>query len=115
MPLLNTLRKTQTLTDEENRIFAVLAGRPLEAKDWASVMTEAVAAIDLLASKLEFKDGDRDHRRGPQKAKGFGFSHGGGQTYAKMLDVGGKDNEAAFQEFAQNPSIRRLTGFASCE
>jgi hypothetical protein len=113
--LLNTPRTSQTLTDNDERIFAVLAGRPGKANDWDSVLTGAIAAIDLLASSLEFKKEECDHRRGPQKTKSFGFSHGGGQTHPKMLNVGGIDNEAALQEFAQNPSIKRLTGFASCE
>lgn len=87
----------------------------MDAKDWDSVQTGAVAAINLLASRLKFKEEDYNHRRGPQTAKGFGFSHGGGQTHPKMLDVGGEGNQAAFKEFSQDPNIKRLTGFANCE
>lgn len=92
-----------------------MAGRPIDAEDWDSVLTGAIAAIDLLASRLEFTQADCHHRRGPHKAKAFGFSHGGGQTCPGMLRLGNEGNEDALAEFAEDPNIRRLTGFASCE
>jgi hypothetical protein len=103
------------LTDGQKRIFTTLAGRPLDADDWDSVKSGAEAAINVLESRLRFAPEECDHRRGPQKAKAFGFSHGGGQTHPSMLRLGDQGNEDAFAQFSQDPSIKRLTGFASCE
>lgn len=108
-------RTPHTFLDKEKRIFAVLAGRPLHAEDWDAVMSGAVAAVDLLASRLKFSKQDCLHRRGPQKAKAFGFSHGGGQTHPGMLGVGSRGNEDAFLRFSEDPNVKRLTGFANCE
>lgn len=78
-------------------------------------MSGAEAAIDLLASQLKFAAEDCNHRRGPHRAKAFGFSHGGGQTRPSMLGSSNQDNQDAFKQFSEDPSIKRLTGFASCE
>jgi hypothetical protein len=108
---------SHTLIDgAKKRIFGILAGRPrIHADDWDSVKSSAVAAIDLLGCRLTFTAEDCDHHRGPHKTKSFGFSHGGGQTQPSMLRVGDQGNEAALAEFAKDPSIKCLTGFANCE
>ena len=112
---LNATRTPHTLIDKNRRIFGVLAGHPMHAEDWDSVLTGAIAAIDLLASRLYFSKDDCDHCHGPQRVKAFGFSHGGGQTHPKNLEVGGGSNEDALAQFVQDPCIKRLTGFADCE
>lgn len=78
-------------------------------------MSGAEAAINLLASRLTFSEEECFHRHGPQKAKAFGFSHGGGQMQPGMLRVGSKSNAIALQDFLEDPNIKRLAGFASCK
>ena len=103
------------LIDKDKHIFVVLGGHLIDAEDWDSVLTGAIAAIDLLASHLQFTQKDCHHHCSPHKAKGCGFSHGGDQTHPGMLRLGDEGNQDALAEFAEDPNIRCLTGFASCE
>ena len=87
----------------------------MDEEHWDSVLTGAIAAIDLLASRLRFTEQNCHHRHGPHKAKAFGFSYGGGQRNPGMLGLGDEGNQAALEEFAEDPNVRRLTGFANGE
>lgn len=89
LPLSQTLTPTPSSTpiaiiDDENRIIAILLGRPVAKPgtpdDWPTVVAGLEAAINKLGEEGDFSKEERNHRRGPLPAKDFGISHGGGQT-----------------------------------
>lgn len=85
LPLTHSTHSTRStpvaILDDQNRIVAVLLGRPAgktgQVDDWPEVVAGLEAAINELGDAATF---DSEHRRGPLPAKDFGVSHGGGQT-----------------------------------
>jgi hypothetical protein len=76
-------RTPYTILDHEDRIIAVLAGRPYskdgETGGWDGVATRACAAIEAARRDINFDEEDLNHRRGPHIGKAYGWSHGQGQ------------------------------------
>ncbi|KAF7972612.1 hypothetical protein HWV62_17434 [Athelia sp. TMB] len=109
--------KPVVLLDDKNQIVAVLVGKPLakpgKLNDWGQVISGLEKAIAELQESCTLQQGDKIHRRGPHPAKAFGVSHGGGQTHPKVLDLNTAANEAAFEKFSKNPSVKRVAGFGS--
>lgn len=72
------------ILDDEDRIVAVLVGRPMakpgKPDDWDDVIAGMEAAIDKLRRSCTLTKKEKKHRRGPHPAKACGISHGGGQT-----------------------------------
>ncbi|KZP10896.1 hypothetical protein FIBSPDRAFT_962675 [Athelia psychrophila] len=105
------------IIDDENRIIAVLLGRPVAKPgtldDWPTVVAGLEAAINKLGQEGGFSDQDCNHRRGPLPAKDFGISHGGGQTHPRYLNLGNERNERAVDAFRDDIYVKRAVGFAS--
>lgn len=82
-------RKTIAIIDDEERIVAVLVGRPMVKPgmpdDWPEVVAGFEAAINKLQQNCTLRAKDKVHRRGPHPAMAFGISHGGGQTVCANL------------------------------
>jgi hypothetical protein len=73
------------LVDIEERIIAILAGRPRDP-DWiSSVLPEANAEIEEAARALSVSDDD--DRRGHFIKRHQGFAHGGGRMVSRSLRV----------------------------
>ncbi|KAF7968492.1 hypothetical protein HWV62_30451 [Athelia sp. TMB] len=106
-----------TILDDGGRIVAVLVGRPLKkpgkVDDWAEVVVGLEAAINRLERDSTFSDKQRVHRRGPQYAKAFGVSHGGGQKRPSVLDQGSLRNVRAAKAFCKNKYVKRVAHFGS--
>ncbi|KAF7971008.1 hypothetical protein HWV62_22273 [Athelia sp. TMB] len=106
-----------TILDDERRVVAVLVGRPLRKSggvdDWAEVVLGLEAAINQLESESTFSAKQAHHRRGPQQAKAFGVSHGGGQLRPSVLDQGSSRNIRAVAAFRRNKYVRRIAHFGS--
>lgn len=85
------LSKPITILDDQDRIVAVLVGRPVtklgEADDWPEVVEGLEVAINKLQEDLTFYKKDEDHRRGVHTAKAFSVSHGGGQKVCTPFNV----------------------------
>lgn len=119
------------IIDDENRIVAVLVGRPVGKPDWPQVVAGLEAAVNRLETAAKFSADECDHRRGPFPAKDFGVSHGGGQTvrfhfihttmcadalYVKhpsTLNLGSERNKCAIDAFRADPNVIRAAGFAN--
>ncbi|KAF7964991.1 hypothetical protein HWV62_1172, partial [Athelia sp. TMB] len=108
-----------TILDNDGRVVAVLVGRPFAAKGgvdgWEEVAAGLEAAINKLEADSTFSEKQTVHRRGPQPAKAFGVSHGGGQKRPSVLDQGSLRNQRAAQEFCKNKYVRRVAHFGSSE
>lgn len=79
------------LLDDEDKIVAVLVGKPLakpgRPNDWAEVIAGLERAISKLQRSCKLQKADKNHRRGPHYAKAFGVSHGGGQTVRLLISL----------------------------
>ncbi|KAF7974343.1 hypothetical protein HWV62_12406 [Athelia sp. TMB] len=110
-------RKPVVILDDEDRIVAVLVGRPLtkpgEPDNWEQVVAGLEKAIAKLKRSCTFRKGDKQHRRGPHPARAFGISHGGGQTHPSVLALQTPANERAFRRFRDNHFVKRVAGFGS--
>lgn len=100
------------IVDSEGRIVAVLAGRPSNDSSWNLVAAEAANELDSKRPMLRFRNEEVAHRRGNFAAKGYGISHGGGQTKPGNL-VHSPANRAILQSLIANQAFKRLAGFAS--
>ncbi|KAF7965063.1 hypothetical protein HWV62_698 [Athelia sp. TMB] len=114
-------RKPVAILDDENRIVAVLAGRPSakpgQPDDWDAVAVGLERAIAKLRRSCTLRKGDKKHRRGAHPARAFGISHGGGQTarlpHPSVLGLQTAGNEKAFKTFRRNRFVQRVAGFGS--
>lgn len=66
------------LVDDDDRIIAVLAGRPIGDGTWEGVVREFDATMKVAHNELRF--GKRCDRRGNFRTIATGVSYGGGQT-----------------------------------
>ncbi|KAI0643566.1 hypothetical protein C8Q79DRAFT_1012149 [Trametes meyenii] len=71
------------LADAQERVVAVLAGRP-EDTSWDEVVKEANRAMEATAKKCTFQEQHLNHRRGFFPALATGFSYGGGQKVCHL-------------------------------
>ncbi|KZP06416.1 hypothetical protein FIBSPDRAFT_764451 [Athelia psychrophila] len=99
------------IIDDEDRIIAVLVGRPV-GDDWLHVVAGLEAAINQLGKAAKFTEEECDHRRGPLPAMDFGVSHGGGQKRPSVLKQGSEQNQHAIDAFCADPNVIRAAGFA---
>ncbi|KAH7918686.1 hypothetical protein BV22DRAFT_993901, partial [Leucogyrophana mollusca] len=104
-------RTPHVIVDAEDRILAVLAGRP-DDPTWDDVVEDATKALHEagLAAKIPVKK--RRHRRGEYPALAAGVSYGGGQTVPRNLK-NSTCNEAVVARLLANKSIQRIAGFAN--
>jgi hypothetical protein len=82
-------RTPYAILDDEDRIIAVLAGRPYskdgETDSWDGVTARACAAIEAARLDMDFDNEDLNHRRGRHIGKAYGWSHGQGQQVGLWL------------------------------
>ncbi|KAI0048643.1 hypothetical protein FA95DRAFT_1490504, partial [Auriscalpium vulgare] len=111
---------TYVILDEEDRIIAVLLGKPVEGEE-KDPQKRWDAAMERLAHKFEaartkegrtFPAGHESHRRGDYTAATFGVSYGGGQTRPGNLCMS-DDHERMANEFREDEDLRRVAGHQS--
>ncbi|KAI0676635.1 hypothetical protein C8Q78DRAFT_961166 [Trametes maxima] len=107
--VLTRLRTPYILADAQERVVAVLAGRPVDAS-WDAVVREANQAMEATAKKCCFQEQHLNHRRGFFPALATGFSYGGGQKMPGNF-CNTPPNAAALDELCQNRAIKRIAGF----
>lgn len=79
-PTPNIMASTPTpIVDANDRIIAVLAGRP-KGPEWDRAAEGAADAIREAGKATSFTDEQISHRRGAFPAVGAGISFGNGQT-----------------------------------
>ncbi|KAF7968246.1 hypothetical protein HWV62_31537 [Athelia sp. TMB] len=106
-------RKPVVILDDEDRIIAVLVGRPLakpgDPDDWDQVVAGLERAIAKLKRSCTLRKGDKQHRRGPHPARAFGISHGGGQTvrFTNAAPYVPNKKKAPFGAFPSNSRQRK--------
>ncbi|TRM64738.1 hypothetical protein BD626DRAFT_399710, partial [Schizophyllum amplum] len=110
-------RKTVPIVDQQERVFAVLAGSPDKAPDWPGAMQDLADTIDATSSRLTLAANQRRHRRGPFPATAHGHSFGGGQR-TPMNIAERPANAALINGLLTHPAMMRVSGFvhgvASC-
>ncbi|KAI0667348.1 hypothetical protein C8Q78DRAFT_1082085 [Trametes maxima] len=97
------------LADAQERVVAILAGRPVDTS-WDAVVREANQAMEATAKKCCFQEQHLNHRRGFFPALATGFSYGGGQKMPGNF-CNTPPNAAALDELCQNRAIKRIAGF----
>ncbi|KAI0641845.1 hypothetical protein C8Q79DRAFT_929418 [Trametes meyenii] len=105
-------RTPYILADAQERVVAVLAGRP-EDTSWDEVVKEANRAMEATAKKCTFQEQHLNHRRGSSRRWQQG-SHTAvdrrlTQTPGNFRNT--PSNAAALDELCQNQAIKRIAGF----
>ena len=72
-------RTPTPITDANGMIYIHLAGRPL-SEQFTPVPQRAYSAMEHAAGKLNFRHGQKKHRRGPFIAMDVGISSGNGNS-----------------------------------
>jgi len=75
-------REPCLLVDEKGQIFAILAGRPLNGKDWDEVIRRMVQEFEEACEKMVKDTGTQ----GEFSRLETGYSYGGGQTVSLVID-----------------------------
>ncbi|KAK7676009.1 hypothetical protein QCA50_021044 [Cerrena zonata] len=110
------------ITDEEDRIFVIFAGRPQDPS-YEDDRLAADAVLEDTHAKLQFgsngcqvlprpTNGCGKNRRGGFKTANVGISYGGGQKAPGNL-CHTKHNQEVLRSFFQQPCIKRLATFAN--
>ncbi|KAK7676418.1 hypothetical protein QCA50_020636 [Cerrena zonata] len=110
------------ITDEEDRIFVIFAGRPQDPT-YETDRLEADVVLQATRDQLQYGGGDcqvlprptngcAKNRRGNFKTANVGISYGGGQKAPGNL-CHTKNNREVLCRFFQQPCIRRLANFAN--
>ncbi|THU85929.1 hypothetical protein K435DRAFT_843047 [Dendrothele bispora CBS 962.96] len=73
-------KSCRPITDSQERVIAVLAGRP-ETENWDGLMSDAAMAIARTRDQLRFSDKQLNNGRGESPAVTLGVSHGGGRKH----------------------------------
>jgi hypothetical protein len=119
------------IIDSTGRIIAVLGGMPFDVEGWQQVTDRAAQLMETQASKGSFSAEQLHHRwaQEPYPQVSRGLSHGGGQlvwilsgrrphTQIIQQEPGELCNNVAntklTDEFLQDSSFKRLSGFANC-
>lgn len=84
MVLISLCRETILIVDREDRIIAILAGRP-SGKDWEETVQKYLQALARAKESLQF--GKKCDRRGPFRTIAVGVSYGGGQTVSDHVSL----------------------------
>ncbi|KAI0359456.1 hypothetical protein OH77DRAFT_1493690 [Trametes cingulata] len=102
------------LVDEQDRVFAVLAGRPRDSQEWSDINEKAMEAFEEARATLKLTEKQTANRRGDYAAVSVGVSFGGGQTHPANFSLTGK-KQAAVEKLLSNRAVCRLAGFGdSC-
>ncbi|KAJ7787573.1 hypothetical protein B0H14DRAFT_2399321 [Mycena olivaceomarginata] len=103
------------ILDSTGRIIAVLGGMPFNVEGWQQVTDRAAQLMETQASKGCFSAEQLHHRRAqePYPQVSRGLSHGGGQLEPGEL-CNNVANTKLTDEFLQDSSFQRLSGFANC-
>ncbi|KAI0038468.1 hypothetical protein FA95DRAFT_1467669, partial [Auriscalpium vulgare] len=107
------------ILDAEERIVAVLVGRPVERTErtpesrWeASAERAAKLFEDVRASDSKVFPPPTAHRRGVYTCLAVGVSHGGGSKAPHNYSRGSPARAALVQRLLDDPDVQRLAGFA---
>ncbi|TFK61702.1 hypothetical protein BDN72DRAFT_777948, partial [Pluteus cervinus] len=107
-------RIPHTILDDQDRIVAVLVGRPRDP-EWGEVMVDAARTCTQVREAGErdglFKDEHTSHRRGDFTAISLGASYGGGQTVRDLFHP--MKRRMLLQTLLRQKSIQRIAGFQS--
>ncbi|KAI0640482.1 hypothetical protein C8Q79DRAFT_921566 [Trametes meyenii] len=98
------------LADAQERVVAVLAGRP-EDTWWDEVVKEANRAMEATVKKCTFQEQHLNHRWGFFPGLATGFSYSVGQRYTPGNFRNMPSNMASLDELCQNPAIKCIAGF----
>ncbi|KAI0038845.1 hypothetical protein FA95DRAFT_1504967, partial [Auriscalpium vulgare] len=108
------------ILDHEERIVAVLVGRPVESDQrkqedrWEAAAERAADLFEAVrASDPEAFPPPVEHRRGVYSCVNVGISHGGGSKAPHNTSLGSPSRAALVQLLLDNLDVQRLAGFAS--
>ncbi|KAI9070212.1 hypothetical protein FKP32DRAFT_1558355 [Trametes sanguinea] len=104
-------RQCRPILDKNNRVFAVLAGRPRDAA-WDSVNEELQRIFDIARDAYQLSSQQREHRRGAFPAVACGISFGGGQQRVANL-AHNTHNQSVVDALVKNAAVRRVANFGS--
>ena len=86
-----TSRTTHLLLDAGHRIIGVLAGQPRNTHGWRAVHDDALTALKLAATSLNFTEIEEMEgpggRRGSFSTIAYGLSFGGGQKVCASFTI----------------------------
>ncbi|EIW55165.1 uncharacterized protein TRAVEDRAFT_39488 [Trametes versicolor FP-101664 SS1] len=99
------------LLDCEDRVFAVLVGRP-KSEDWSEVQRDIQTALDGAREGLRGSGSNEPptHRRGVFTPLASGISYGGGQKVPCNGSIS-KETQRIIDGLLSNRSIQRVAGF----
>lgn len=107
-----TYSSSAGIVDSDNRVVAILAGRPAD-KDWPLLQSQAAEALEKSRMKCDLPKGKGHHRRGKFVTLNCGISYGGGQRVPGNLH-NEPANDAILSELNSLPVFKRLAKFSSC-
>ncbi|KAI9060951.1 hypothetical protein FKP32DRAFT_1576973, partial [Trametes sanguinea] len=99
------------ILDKNNRVFAVLAGRPRDTS-WDDVNKQLQDVFDAARDTYRLTSQQREHRRGAFPAIATGISFGGGQQRVANL-AHSVHNQSVINALLQNAAVRRVANFGS--
>jgi hypothetical protein len=104
---------TILILDSQGRIIAILAGHPIDDKEWDKICRQAAQKLEEARSKLGMSSNPAGHRRGKFSTLGTGFSYGGGQT--RPLNFANSENkQEVIDDLNTSRCFQRIAGFGSC-
>ncbi|THU94250.1 hypothetical protein K435DRAFT_568132, partial [Dendrothele bispora CBS 962.96] len=100
------------ITDSQERVVAVLAGRP-ESKDWDGLVSDAAEAIARTKNHISFTDKQLNNGRGEFPAVAVGVSHGGGRKEPGNVSQSSAAVLTLLTSLLELPCFQSLSGFAN--
>ncbi|KAJ2968067.1 hypothetical protein NUW54_g13326 [Trametes sanguinea] len=104
-------RLCRPILDKDERVFAVLAGRPRD-QSWDNVNGELQKLFDITRDAYQLTSQQISHRRGAFPAVTCGISYGGGQQRVANL-VQSRHNQAVLDALVKQAAVRRVANFGS--
>jgi len=109
--LTRQCRVSIPLVDAEGRIFAVLAGQPVD-ENWPEVQQQGADCLEEARLQCNVSSYGFKHRRGAFPTLRCGVSYGGGQTKPQNL-CNGPRNQKILEEINGQDCFKRIARFAS--